>query len=129
MIYINSVKIIKILKLLKGVIMKKLFENRPDETTPDKKVKLYLSEYGRKRLEKILKRLPPKTDLSQLTGVSISPQAFYNYVKYDKPLSRRGVEACEALDQYFTVEDEAVQGITLETAIKVIKQLGGKVTF
>lgn len=109
--------------------MKKLFVTRPDETTPDKKEKLYLSEYGKERLEKIIKRLPPKTDMSQLTGVSISPQAFYNYVRYDKPLSRRGVEACEALDQYFTVEDETVQGVNLETAIKVIKQHGGKVTF
>lgn len=107
----------------------KLFETLPDETTPDKKDKLYLTEESRQLLEKLLKKLPPRTDLTQITGVSITSQAIYNYVKYKKPLSRRGVEACEALVNYFSVEDEQTKGISLEAAIKVVKQHGGKVSF
>lgn len=110
-------------------VSKNLFVTRPDTTTPDNKEKLYLSDYGKKRIDKILKKLPPKTDLTAITGVSISSQAYYNYIKYNKPLSRRGVAACDALDKYFTLEDEQVKGMSLENAIKVIKLHGGKVTF
>lgn len=109
--------------------MKKLFTNRPDETTPDKQVKLYLTDYGIEIIEKCLKKLPPRSDLSQITGVTITGQAIYNYVKYAKPLSRRGVEACEALVNYFSIEDKETEGVSLDTAVRVIKKHGGKVTF
>jgi len=107
----------------------KLFVTAPDETTPDKRKKLYLTEESRDLIDRLLKKLPPKTDITQITGVSITSQAIYNYVKYRKPLSRRGVEACEALVNYFSAESEQTKGIALDVAIRVVKQHGGKVTF
>jgi hypothetical protein len=112
-------------------MVEKLFERRPDTTDDDassSQKKLYLTQYGKDRIGALLKKLPPKTDLSEITGISISNQAYYNYIKYDKPLSRKGAEACEALDKYITLQ-ESRKGVNLETAIKTIKQHGGKVTF
>ncbi len=111
---------------------KELYELRPDETTSDKKEKMYLSKKGKKCIDKLLKKLPPKTSLVAVTGIQISPQALYNYINYDKPLSKRGVLACTALFDYFIVveiEDEEIKGITLDVALKVVKKHGGIVTF
>ncbi len=109
--------------------MSGLFIIKPDETTTLKVRKCYLTEFGKEKVGKCLTKLPPRADLTEITGVSITAQAIYNYVKYDKPISKRGQDACKALVKYFSIEDESAKGVSLETAIKIIKQHGGKVTF